>query len=149
MERGGILRGWVMKRQPLSAGAPEENNIGWMLGVRVQATNQRGFSYKKSLSKEICRWQIVFRRAGGWKGKDVGVRGGEESLKGLNNLHNFLSKFKMKMRLQLDQQRSKEHGKREKMEKSKQREKKEEVKDSNCNQATTPNNWHGYFKGDW
>lgn len=106
---GGILRGcYSMKRQPLSAGAPEEDNIGRIktLGACVQATNQQGFSKrrkKNSLCKEICRWQSVFRRAGGWKRKGGGGRrGGRESLKGLNNLHNFLYESRTKMRLQFE-----------------------------------------------
>ena len=88
-----------MKQQPPSAGVPEENKIRRIttLAACVQATNKvlilkkKKKKKKKHLCKEICRWQSVFTRAGGWKGKGGGGRGGGgKNLKGPNNLQNFI-----------------------------------------------------------
>ena len=59
---------------------------------------------KKGLFKEICRCKCVCLEGQVAEKEKVGVGEAEVGrvLKGLNNLHNFLSKSRTKMRLRLE-----------------------------------------------
>lgn len=106
-------------------------------GVCVQATNQQGSNTEeKKLFKEMQMTEYAHK--GRWpkrKGGGGGSAGGGESLKGPNNLHDFLYESWREMRMQLEDCQV---TRAEQEETFRQR---GEQKDGDAEQAAPPDSW--------